>query len=506
MEAWTGQSKANHPFDEFREREAVLLLCLLAAIHVFIFSAAFPFFNNVDELAHFDLIVKYSHGQVPRGMETFSPDSSAYLAIFTSGEYWTDPKTLPDGKFPLPLWKQPADKMRADMANYMAVWQSRNNYEVSLPPLYYAMAGSWWDMGQWLGFTGGHLLYWLRFLNIALVAVMVWLGYVATRMIFPDNVFLRLGVPGLLAFMPQTTLYSAGNDVLSPLCFGVVFICLIKWLRDENPSAWLGFATGIAFAATYLAKTTNLPLLAVALAALMYKAWKGFNASGKSRAGPTALGAFGCGATPPIVCWTLWCKIHFGDLTGSKLKTDYFGWTVKPSGEWLHHPIFSLHGIWTYLSGQLATFWQGEFTWHTQPMAPPVINAIYTVLSLVLVGVTVAKLFSSSLNAIQRKSLWLSLASIAAALGFFALLSVVYDFHNCPNPSREHPYFSSGRLLLGGLIPFLLLFVYGIDGALNRFGTRIKFLALAAMITFMLISEIAADTPVFSSQYNWFHL
>jgi hypothetical protein len=29
---------------------------------VFIFSAAFPFFSNVDEDLHFDLITQYSHG------------------------------------------------------------------------------------------------------------------------------------------------------------------------------------------------------------------------------------------------------------------------------------------------------------------------------------------------------------------------------------------------------------------------------------------------------------
>jgi hypothetical protein len=36
----------------------------VAAIRVFVFAAAFPFFNNVDEQAHVDLVVKYSHGNV----------------------------------------------------------------------------------------------------------------------------------------------------------------------------------------------------------------------------------------------------------------------------------------------------------------------------------------------------------------------------------------------------------------------------------------------------------
>jgi hypothetical protein len=33
---------------------------------VFLFSAAFPFFNNVDEQAHFDTVYKYARGYLPR--------------------------------------------------------------------------------------------------------------------------------------------------------------------------------------------------------------------------------------------------------------------------------------------------------------------------------------------------------------------------------------------------------------------------------------------------------
>ena len=502
----TADSSPPAAISESRERKTVLLLCVLAAMHVFIFSAAFPLFNNVDELAHFDLVLKYSHGRVPRGTEKFSPDSSAYLAIFTSGEYWVTPEMLTGGKLPPPLWKQPVEKMRAEMALRMAVWQARDDYEVSLPPLYYALAGLWWHLGQWLGFEGGRLLYWLRFLNILFVAALVWLGHAAAKAVFPENIFLRLGVPALLAFMPQTAFYSIGNDVLSPLCFGLVFVCLIKWLCLENPPARLGAVTGLAFAATYLAKTTNLPLLMVVAATVLFKTRHWLFSHGKSRAIGGALPAFLCCAVPPIFCWMTWCKSNFGDLTGSKLKTDYFGWTMKPPAEWLHHPIFSAHGIWTYLSGQLATFWQGEFTWYNQPMTLPAISTIYTVLSLALIAVALVALFSSSGNAIQRGMLWLSFASFAAALGFFALLSVLYDFHNCPNPSREHPYFTSGRLILGALIPFMLIFVSGIDRALKKYGDPVKFLALVAMILFMFISELTTDWPALFSEYNWFHM
>ena len=53
---------------ETRERRVILLLCLLAAVHVFIFSATFPFFNVVDEQVHLDLAVRYSQGNLPRSL------------------------------------------------------------------------------------------------------------------------------------------------------------------------------------------------------------------------------------------------------------------------------------------------------------------------------------------------------------------------------------------------------------------------------------------------------
>ena len=85
-------------------------------------------------------------------------------------------------------------------------------------------------------------------------------------------------------------------------------------------------------------------------------------------------------------------------------------------------------------------------------------------------------------------------------------MSVVYDFHDCPNPTREHPYFQAGRMMLGALIPFLLLFAYGMDKALSRFSARTKFSILFAGLGLMLAIEVATDWPALFNVYNWFHL
>src|ERR1700734_2306906 len=142
----------------------MVLLCLLAAIHVFVFSTAFPFFNNVDEPMHFDLVVKYSHGRVPRGAENVSADSAAYITLFNSCAYFGTPDKFPDNRMPSPPWTESSDKMKRDFAVTCAAWQMQDNYEVSQAPLYYALAGLWWDIGKAIGFHDGRLLYWLRFL------------------------------------------------------------------------------------------------------------------------------------------------------------------------------------------------------------------------------------------------------------------------------------------------------------------------------------------------------
>jgi hypothetical protein len=164
--------------------------------------------------------------------------------------------------------------------------------------------------------------------------------------------------------------------------------------------------------------------------------------------------------------------------------------------------------LWTFLSGLIATFWQGEFMWHRQPLFLPAVNVIYFILSVAFIGIALLNLLprSKTVTGPQRHALWFGFWCFAAAVAFLGFLSIIYDFHDCFYPSREHPYFTSGRLMLGALIPFLLLFIFGLDCALKKTGDVAKFSALAAIIFFMLVTEITTDWPIFPNPYNWFHM
>jgi len=64
-----------------RERWIVGLLCLLAALRVFIYAAAFPFLSNGDEDLHFDVIVRYAAAEIPRNFDVLEPRTLDFVAL-----------------------------------------------------------------------------------------------------------------------------------------------------------------------------------------------------------------------------------------------------------------------------------------------------------------------------------------------------------------------------------------------------------------------------------------
>ena len=109
----SGESKT---FVAAKERVLILLLCVVAALRVFIFSAAFPFFSNIDEDLHFDLITQYSHAQVPRGFDRLKEETLNWIVRYASPEFLFPPERFPGGKFPAPLWKEPWSKVEPEIA------------------------------------------------------------------------------------------------------------------------------------------------------------------------------------------------------------------------------------------------------------------------------------------------------------------------------------------------------------------------------------------------------
>ena len=486
------------------EHLLISFFCVAAALRVFIFSAAFPFFSNIDEDLHFDLIMQYSDVQVPRSFDRLKEETLNWIVPYASPEFLFSPERFPYQKFPAPLWKEPWSKVERELAATRATWSSEINFQSSQPPLYYALASAWWWIGKHLGLAGLQSLYWIRFLNVPLVAMMVWLAYVTARIIAPERMDLRIGVPLLVAFIPQNVFYAMNNDVLSPLCFGAVFLCMLQWLRTNAPGFSLGALTGLAVAATCLTKLSNLPLVAVVLAVIVTRSIEIILRA--PRTGLIALAALISFAAIPVGIWILWIKFHFGDFTGSAEKISLLGWTRKPFGDWWQHPIFTPRGVWTFWSDLIGSFWRGEVSWHGRPLRWRGADRFFTVSSLLLFAAAAVGLRKQTgLSPFQRQAIGSAILIFLGGVVFLALLSIQFDFGNCINPSREHPYFTSGRLLSGALIPLVVVYVYGVSWVLRRINAALPLVVLGLIVVFMTTSEILVDRVVFLSEHNWFH-
>jgi hypothetical protein len=487
----------------------VWLLAAVAAARVFLFAAAFPFFNDTDEQDHFDVVMNCAEGRLPRQLTKFLPRSAAMIARFGSPEFLVNPATLPDGRIPPPMWARPSGK-ETDTAldRDIAAWQSVINHEASQAPLYYLVAAFWMKAGEALGLRGGSLLYWVRFLNLPLAAALVWLGHRVAVTLLPEQRRVAIGVPLLLAVFPQDTFYGIQSDVLSPLCFGLAFLGLGQLLRSDCRTVLTGVGAGLALAATGLVKATNLPLVVVALAAVLWKV-RELARAGALRPAQDALLCFGLCAGLPLALWIGWNVSNTGDLTGTSAKIANLGWTSQPLADCLRHPLFTPRGLGVFWSETMASFWRGEFHWHGERMTRPWADAVYWSTSALLPALAAGRLLRSrdGLGPLQTRMLWLGFAGFLAVLAFLAVASVWFDFGQCVYPSRAHPYFTSGRLLTGALIPFLLLYLYGLDFALARVKADWPWwLAVGGLVAVAVASEIQINAPAFASQYNFFHL
>jgi hypothetical protein len=486
-----------------REFWIVGLLCGIAAARVFLYAAAFPFFSNGDEDLHFDVIVRYAAAEPPRNFDVLDNRTLDFVALYASPEFLQKPDDFSDHRFPPPLWKQPPEEAAPVLEATKDAWKREMNWEASQPPFYYGVAALWWKMGNALGLRGIQGLYWLRFLNVLLLPILIVLGFVCARMIAPESISFRIGTALVIAFMPQDVFYVMSNDVLSPVCFGIVFLCTLQWL-SKPVTPLLGLTTGLAIAAAYLTKLSNAPLVAAAfiviLANSVFQRSRGANLR--------AMSILVVCAAAPICAWMIWCRNNFGDITGSTTKAALLGWTAKSFRDWFDHPIFSLRGLWTFWSELIERFWRGELMWHHEELGSSAADNFYAILSIVVLGIALASIRWRALRSnFQVKALLLAALAFFSAIAFLFLLSIKFDFGQCPFPSRDHPFFTSGRLMLGALVPFALLFAFGVVDLLRRINAHFPaWLALAVIAAIAAASEFLVKYPVFASEHNWFHL
>jgi branched-subunit amino acid transport protein len=493
-----------------REGSCIVALAVLAALRVLLFSAAFPFFTNVDEHRHVDAVLKYAGGYLPRPENSgYEPEMARYLGIFGSPEYHFREGAEGAREVPPPPWRRSSGEMLRSIEWGEKFLAKRTNLESMQPPAYYAMAGLWLRLGRALGIQGGNLLYWVRGLGPLLVFALVISSYLFLREIYPDDTFMRLGVPLLVSVFPTDVFFYVTRDALSPLVAGIGFFLALRIVT--RPTA--GFGAHVLVAAVmglaFLSKYTNVALLGVCGLCTLIAVARRPGAREIRGEGGRLLAMWALIAAP-VGAWLVRNLFVFGDLTGTAYKIERMGWGRKPLSEYGDHPIFTLSGLHTFIGKLIPLFWRGELVWHQAPLASPTADGFYIATTLLFVALAALGLRRRMAAGPARLAEGMSLATVLASVVLLAGLSLMYVFHEKSNPPAHLPYFVQGRLISGVLLPFLVIYTRGIEVATSRLPPRAApaaaWACLALIACVAVVSEVSLQWAVFRSEYNLFHL
>jgi len=504
-----------------REKPIIAVLVTLTALRVAAYSLAFPFFNNVDEQMHADLVIKIARGYWPEERwERFDAESISLFTSYGSPEYLAPADERATGHRGILLRELPPRRAASIERQQRAQWSRLPNHEAHTPPVYYSLAAAGYEVGGWLKLEGIERLYLAKLVNVPIVALFVWLAYRFCRRWYPDRPEIRIGVPVLLTFLPQDLFYSLNSDVLSPLLYTASLMLLLSWHREESPRGWLGVALGLAIGLASLVRYTNVVLVLLA-GALGLAKLRAMSRGGRGATGLGALATVALCAAAPVAIVFLRNAILLGDLTGTRAKLEMQGseWTVNTLQGVLGHPIFTLQGLSTFWHSLLSTLWRGEIVWYSQAVAHPWMDCFYSLSSTALwLGAMAALAMAwrrarrgAAPEAGDRSRLRIvhALIWVSPLLAILSLvtLSLTWDFGNFYFPSREHPFFTQGRLVAGQLVPLMILYVEGIAFSMRRLSAIRGTIAVVVLIAgAMLLSEATSTAPVFSSAWNWYHV
>jgi len=496
----------NDPIAPARDIWIAAAIAVVAMLHVFVFSSAFPFFNNVDEHLHFDVVHKYARGFLPgASAATLDPEVVELVVDWGSYEYNRSPEASGESiRLPFAL-REPAEpeKRAWSVENLMRLV----NWEAEGQPVYYWVAGYWWRLGGALGLKPLQRLYWLRWFNAVAAGALVALCYLGLRQRYPDRALPRLGVLLVLALYPNDFQYGINNDVLSPLLGAACFLAIVRLDELREPPDLLYLSTGLLLAAAFLSKYTNLALLA--LCGLASAVWlRRWQREGSLLRASRRLFWLWAAALVPIALWLLRNQRVMGDPSGGARKLKMLGWSYKPFSAIPNHPLFTLDGWRIFLTGLFSSFWGGEIAWQRTAMHEPWLDFFFAASSLLFLGIGTFHALWNHRTPGGRMETFAS-AAVGCAVAMLAGLSLVFEFNVVGGPSRALPYLNSGRLIAGVLLPFTLVYVSGIEAACGRLPVRMRrttpWVLLILVAVLVTSSEVALRARVFASPANWFH-
>jgi Dolichyl-phosphate-mannose-protein mannosyltransferase len=478
-------------------RKIAILLCVYAGLRILFFCVAFPFFNSIDEQFQVAVVRMYARGQWPgKDLPHFDSDTAKIASLYATPEYLN-----PAGFSPL------YQASPQDAAKYGEGWFRKYlrspSFEAQSPPVYYLLSAVWCRFGESVGVHGWELMYWLRLLSPVAYALFVWTSHLFLRKAYPGRVFLWLGVTALLAVFPQDVYFGTNRDVLLAPTAAIALLLMLKAVDHKESGKSPLIAASLLVGLAFLVDVSNFVLYGALGVALVF--WVQRSPMATQEKTWTSIGAVTAALALPFV-WILRNYIVIGDLTASRAKVQILGWSTRPLAEIFHHPLFSSSGLSYFLTELTKNFWRGEFRWHGQQMSWPVADWFYVISSAVMIVVFAVQFLRNwkTAGTLPRLAEMQASLLVAGSVVFMAAISLPFDYHGCVNPSREHPFFVAGRVITGALLPFVLIYVKGLETILAPIRKWAPAAALIGLIVFITITEFSVRRVALSSPWNFY--
>lgn len=318
------------------------------------------------------------------------------------------------------------------------------DYEDHQPPLYYLLLAPLYRA------TNGDLDA-LRTATLVLGSGALFGAWSAMRALFPNQLWVAIGVTGFVAFLPQRLgmVVGVNNDALAETLAAALMALCLWWLRPNSyvQSLWIGVLLGVCF----VTKLTLYPLAAAVGVAIFLRArraeqpWRAFASSALAVSVPAAL-----------IGGTFWLRnvviYGFPDFLAQQ-RHDALALSL--SGQPTMAQWIERRGVSGWLEDLIGTtfqsFW-GQFGEMAVPMHPFTYRVLHVLTALACIGTLYT--FLSRARRLSREQ-WDSLVVLGVAL---LGVAGAFFYYNLKFVQFQ------GRYLYPALVSIALFYVSGAAG------------------------------------------
>jgi len=297
-------------------------------------------------------------------------------------------------------------------------------------------------------------LYLVRLASVVLGVLVVAIAYFTTMLLFPNDIFLRIGIPLFVSFLPTHTFSTStvNNDSLAEVVATLIILITVVILKN-GPSIFGLFYLVMSFVLGYFSKRTFLFSIPVAVVGVILAFWLHPPRSRLSR----LIIVIGVIVT---LSGGLWLRNISGlDQWLNRLITYFLYGNIAPFD--FKEMLQVLTRVYPqYAQTLFESFW-GSFGWGTVRLAP----FWYGLLFLASLGATIG-LIRVGLKQPRPFVSWqyatIGLYLLAICLSVTITIAVTLDLETPRTPEVFRGALPQARYILPAIVPIATLFTMGI--------------------------------------------